>query len=448
MAEYAIMPKLGFNMDKGTLVRWIKKEGDLVKEQEVLFEIETDKTVMEVDAQTSGILRKILVAEGEEVPVTLPIAIIGDKDEDISKMIEEAYQKLGKTDTIEKEEPKVDREVSSATEVKQEIELEEPKKEFKKISPGARRKAKELGVEAQLVEGSGPGGVVIEKDIISYYQNHRIKISPVAKKIAEKAGTDLEIIKRTGIGEKAIKRDLQEILTKSEEANKTEKRIPYAGMRKIIGDKLSQSKFTAPHIYFTVSVDMSKGVDLLNRFNQDSEERISINDFLVFTAAKVLAEQPNINCSLVGEEIVYHKDINIGLAVALEEGLIVPVVRNTNLKSLASLSKEIKRLINLAKQKKLMPCDYEGGTFTVSNLGMYGVEQFTAIINPPEAAILAVGSIQKMPVVTEENKERIEIRSIMKITLSADHRLIDGVMASIFLNQIKDYLLCPECFIM
>jgi len=445
MAEYAIMPKLGFNMDKGTLVRWIKKEGDLVKEQEVLFEIETDKTVMEVDAQTSGILRKTLVAEGEEVPVTLPIAIIGDRDEDISKMIDEAYQKLGKTDTIEKEESKVDREVSSATEVKQEIEPEEPKKEFKKISPGARRKAKELGVEVQLVEGSGPGEVVIEKDIISYYQNNRVKMSPVAQKIAEKVGIDLETIKRTGIGEKVIKRDLQETLAKSEEVNKTEKRIPYAGMRKIIGDKLSQSKFTAPHIYFTASVDISKGVDLLNRFNQDSEERISINDFLVFTAAKVLAEQPNINCSLVGEEIVYHKDINVGVAVALEEGLIVPVVKNVNKKNLSTLSKETKKLIKLAHEKKLMPDDYKGGTFTVSNLGMYGIDNFTAIINPPEAAILAVGAIKKMPaVIEEEGVEKIGIRSLIKTTLSADHRLIDGAMAANFLNRLKDYLEFPE----
>ena len=445
MAEYVIMPKLGFNMDKGTLVRWIKKEGDLVKEQEVLFEIETDKTVMEVDAQTSGILRKILVAEGEEVPVTLPIAILGDKDEDISKMIDEAYQKLGKTEIAEKEEPKVDKEVSSATEVKQKIEPEEPKKEFKKISPGARRKAKELGVEVQLVKGSGPGEVVIEKDIISYYQNHRIKMSPVAQKIAEKVGIDLETIKGTGIGEKIIKKDLQETLAKSEEVNKTGKRIPYAGMRKIIGDKLSQSKFTAPHVYFTVSVDISKVVDLLNRFNQDSEERISINDFLVFTAAKVLAEQPNINCSLVGEEIVYHKDINVGVAVALEEGLIVPVVKNVNKKNLPILSKETKKLIKLAHEKKLMPDDYKGGTFTVSNLGMYGIDNFTAIINPPEAAILAVGGIKKMPaVIEEEGVEKIGIRSLIKITLSADHRLIDGAMAANFLNRLKYYLEFPE----
>ena len=429
-------------MDKGTLIRWLKKEGDLVKEQEVLFEIETDKTVMEVEAQTSGILRKILVAECEEVPVTQSIAIIGNKDEDISKMIEEAYQKLGKSKMTE-EEPKAAKRISKRIVEKREIE---PKKEeFKKISPRAQRKAKELGVDPQLVEGSGPGEVVIEKDIISYYQNHRVKISPVAQKISKKTETDLETIQGIGIGEKGTKKDLQEILTKSMEANKTEKKILYTGMRKIIGDKLSQSKFTAPHIYFTISVDISKGVDLLNRFNQDSEERISINDFLVFTAAKVLSEEPNINCSLVGEEIVYHKDINVGVAVALEEGLIVPVIKNVNKKNLSILSKETKKLIKLAHEKKLMPDDYKGGTFTVSNLGMYGIDNFTAIINPPEAAILAVGGIKKMPaVIEEEGGEKIGIRSLMKVTLSVDHRLIDGAMAANFLNRLKYYLEFPE----
>jgi len=448
MAKYIIMPKLGFNMDKGTLVRWVKKEGDFIKKREVIFEVETDKTVMEVEAQTSGILRKILVAEGEEVPVTLPIAIIGDKDEDISKMIDEAYQKLGKTEVVEKEESKIDRDVSPVIEEEQGIEPKKEKEEFKKISPRAGRKVKELGVEVQLVEGSGPGGVVIEKDVISYYQNHRAKVSPVAQKIAEKVGIDLEAIKGTGIGGKVIKRDLQEILEKSEEVNKTEKRVSYTGMRKIIGDRLSQSKFTTPHIYFTVSVDMSKVIDLLNRFNKDSEERISINDFLVFTAAKVLSEQPNINCSLLGEEIVYHKDINIGVAVALEEGLIVPVIKNADKKSLSILSKETKKLIKLARERKLMPEDYNGGTFTISNLGMYGIDNFTAIINPPEAAILAVGTAKRIPVVIEERVEKLVVRSFMKVTLSVDHRLIDGAMAANFLNRLKYCLEFPKSLLL
>ena len=448
MAQYVIMPKLGFNMDKGTIEKWRKKEGDFVKEQEVLFEIETDKTIMEVEAQTSGILRKILVAEGEEVPVTLPIAIIGDKNEDISKMIDEAYQKLGKAEKVEKEKFREDRKASLVIEKKQELE---PKKEeeFKKISPGARKKAKELGVEVQSVEGNGPGGVVIEKDVISYYQSHKVKVSPAARKVAERAGIKLETLIGIGAGGRIMKKDVQEVLAKTAEIDKVEEKIPYTGMRKIIGDRLSQSKFTFPHIYFTVSVDMSEVIRLLKRFSQDTEKRISVNDFLIFIVARVLAEQPNINCSLVGEEIVYHKDINIGVAVALEEGLIVPVIKNANKKSLSILSKETKRLIKLARERKLMPEDYNGGTFTISNLGMYGIDNFTAIINPPEAAILAVGGIKKMPaVIDEEGLEKIGIRSLVKVTLSVDHRLIDGAMAANFLKQIKYYLEFPENIIL
>ena len=447
MAKYIIMPKLGFNMDQGTVVQWLKKEGDMVKEREEILEIETDKTIMPVEAPCPGILRKILVAEGEIVPVTLPIAIIGDKNEDISKMVDEAYQKLGKTEVVEKKESKVEIEVSP--EIEKEQEIESKNEAFKKISPRAKRKSKELGVELQSLKGSGPGGVIIEKDIIAYTQSHQVKVSPVAQKIAEKVGIDLGIIKGTDIGGKAIKRGFQKILTKSKEANKTEKRTPYTGMRKIIGDRLSQSKFTAPHIYFTTSIDMSKVIDLLERFNQDNEEKISINDFLVFTIAKVLSEQPNINCSLVGEEIVYHKDINIGVAVALKEGLIVPVIKNADKRSLPILSREAKELIKLAHEKKLMPDDYKRGTFTVSNLGMYGIDNFTAIINPPEAAILAVGAIKKLATVIEEGGvDKIEVRSLMKITLSVDHRLIDGVMAANFLKQIKHYLEFPKTLVL
>jgi len=422
MAEYVIMPKLGLNMDKGTIVKWVKKEGDLIKEQEVMFEIETDKTVMEVEAQISGYLRKILVAEGKEVPVTLPIAIIGDKDEDINKMIYEAYQKLGKAEMI-KEEPKKAKRISQVIEEKQKIEPEKEKEKFKKISPRARKKAKELGIEEQLLEGSGPEGLVIEKDVISYYQKYKIKVSPVAKKLAEEAGI--------------------------EEVESIEKRIPYTGIRKTIGDRLSMSKFSAPHIYFTTSVDMSKSKELLFRLNQEIKRKISINDVVIFVVAKALCAQPKINCSLINEEIVYHKDVNIGVVVALEEGLIVPVVKNADKKSLLVLSEETKKLIKLARERKLMPDDYKGGTFTISNLGMYGIEQFTAIINPPEAAILAVGGIKKLPAVVNDDKgiEKIEIRSLMKVTLSVDHRLIDGAMAAKFLNQIKYYLEFPESLI-
>jgi pyruvate dehydrogenase E2 component (dihydrolipoamide acetyltransferase) len=399
MAKYIIMPKLGFNMDQGTVVQWLNKEGDAIKEREEVLEIETDKTVIPVEVPCSGVLRKILVAEGEVVPVTLPIAIIGEKDEDISDMVEAAYQKLGKKEVTE-----APKEVTPVIEKKP---ILEPRKEAeKRISPRARRKAKELGIQIERLIGSGPASAINEKDVLTYHKTQQ-----------EKINTEEQV----------------------------DKRIPYTGMRKIIGDRLSQSKFTAPHIFFTVSIDMSEVIDLLNRFNQDSEERISINDYLVSTVAKVLTEQPNINCSLVGEEIVYHKDINIGVAVALKEGLIVPVIKNTNKKSLSILSKEIKKLIKLAREKKLIPDNYKEGTFTVSNLGMYGIDNFTAIINPPEAAILAVGTVRRAPIVIEEEgAEKLGICSLMKVTLSVDHRLIDGATAATFLKQVKDYLEFPE----
>jgi pyruvate dehydrogenase E2 component (dihydrolipoamide acetyltransferase) len=408
MAKYIIMPKLGFNMDQGTVVQWLKEEGDAIKEREEVLEIETDKTVMPVEAPCSGILRKILVAEGEVVPVTLPIAIIGDKKEDISQMMEEAYQKLGKKAVIEVSQE--ERAITPAIEKEPDTK---PKQEiFKKISPRARRKAKELGINAELVTGSSPDRAVIENDVIIYNQEHQVKISPTVEKV-----TSIE--------------------------DKADKRIPYTGMRKIIGDRLSHSKFTAPHLYLTVSIDMTNITVLLKRYNWDMEERISINDFLIFVVAKVLSEQPTINCSLINEEIVYHKAVNIGVAVALEEGLIVPVIKDANQKRVVQLSQEVRELIKLARERKLIPEDYQGGTFTVSNLGMYGIENFTAIINPPEAAILSVGEVKKMPVVIEES-EKIEIRSMMKATVSIDHRLIDGAIAATFLKQVKAYLEFPE----
>ena len=406
MAKYIIMPKLGFNMDQGTVVQWLKKEGDALEEQQEVLEIETDKTVMPVEAPCSGVLRKILVAEGETVPVTLPIAIIGGKEEDISQMIEEAYQKLGKKESVEA--PKEEKEITTI----EKKPVEAKKETVRRISPRARRKAKELGIQIEQVEATSPSGVVREKDVLAYH-----------KKEQEKALEKVKLIEGT------------------------EKRIPYTGMRKIIGDRLSQSKFTAPHIYFTVSINMTNVVALLKRYNRDREKRISINDFLIFAVAKVLSEQPAINCSLIDEEIVYHKAVNIGVAVALEEGLIVPVLKDANQKGVAQLSQEVGELIKLARERKLMPEDYQGGTFTLSNLGMYSIENFTAIINPPEAAILSVGEIKKMPVVIEESEE-IEICSMMKATVSVDHRLIDGAIAANFLKQVKVYLEFSESLIL
>jgi len=414
MAEYVIMPKLGFNMDEGRIVRWLKKEGDIVSEQEVILEIETDKAVMEVEASASGYLRKILASEDEIIPVTLPIGIIAEKDEDIQEMIKEAYQKLGRAEKAEAAKP-------SQTEEKQERETIKKEQEFKKISPRARKKAKELGIEVELLKGSGPEGVVTEKDVLSYYESQKVEKKPIPSAEIE------EIVPSVEIGEK----------------------IPYAGMRKIIGERLSTSKFTAPHIYFSTSIDMSGVREIRAKFNKKIQIKLSFNDFVVLAVAKALKENPRMNSSLIDGEIVLHKRINIGVAVALEEGLIVPVIRDADKKSLTALSREIKSLVESARKRKLSPDEYHEGTFTVSNLGMYGIEQFTAIINPPEAGILAVGAIKRVPVVIEEEeKEKIEVHSIMKATLSVDHRLIDGAVAVKFLNQVKEYLEFPESLIL
>jgi len=228
-----------------------------------------------------------------------------------------------------------------------------------------------------------------------------------------------------------------------------EEKVSYAGMRKIIGERLSSSKFTAPHIYFSTSIDMSRVREIRTKFNEKNQIKLSFNDFVVLAVAKALKDNHQMNSSLIDGEIVLHKRINIGVAVALEEGLIVPVIRDAEKKSLIALSKEIKSLVESARSRKLSLDEYHGGTFTVSNMGMYDIEQFTAIINPPETGILAVGAIRRVPVVIEEEgKERIGVRSIMKVTLSVDHRLIDGAIAAKFLNQVKDYLEFPESLIL
>ena len=339
-------------------------------------------------------------------------------------------------------------------------------------SPVAIKYAKKANVEISKVKGTGPGARILKKDIKSYLHENNMpipkeenygneKISPYADCLSKEMGIDIDKVKGSAHGGRIIKKDLEKYIKLNDfkqenaagqqegESNKDiGNRIPYSGMRKIIGDRLSQSKFTAPHIYFTTSIDMSKIQKLTDSFKKTSTSNISINDFIVFAVAKVLSEQPKINCSLTGEEIIYLKKINIGVAVALEEGLIVPVVRSVDKKSLLTLSKEIKDLVKLSREGRLLPDDYKGGTFTVSNLGMYGIEQFTSIINPPEAAILAVGAIKKVPVVIEEeSKDKIEIRSIAKFTLSVDHRLIDGVIAAKFLNQLKYYLEFPEVLV-
>lgn len=464
MAEVIKMPKLGLSMQKGTVVKWLFKEGERVKKGEPLLEIETEKIVNEVESPISGILLKIYVHEGETVPILTPLGVISKIGEkiDIDK----------EKDEVEEKEKSKDRNISSEKEKNKNSKSKIILTGEAKASPVAIKYAKKANIEISKIKGTGPGARILKKDVKRYLRENNIpipkeenygneKISPCADHLSKKMGIDIDKVEGSAPGGRTIKKDIEKYIKlnnfkqenvtaqyKDKSVKDIGKRIPYTGIRKIIGDRLSQSKFTAPHIYFTTSIDMSKIEKLTDTFKKISASNISINDFIVFTVAKVLSEQPKINCSLIGEEIIYHKDINIGIAVALEEGLIVPVVRSVDKKSFLSLSKEIKNLVKLSREGKLMLDDYKGGTFTVSNLGMYGIEQFTSIINPPEAAILAVGAVKKVPIVIEEEcKDKLEICPIAKFTLSVDHRLIDGVIAAKFLNKLKYYLEFPEALV-
>lgn len=450
MAEFIIMPKLGFNMDKGKLLKWLKREGDTVKKGEVVFEIETDKTTMEIEVTSDGILLKLLVEEGQTVPVTLPVAIVGTAGENIANMITDAGKKLGDLAVFESESSEV-RSEETAT-VKEEVTATAGTSNLLKLSPRARKYAAEQGLDLSgaILAGTGFQGGVTKKDLEQHAKNH--KITPLAKKMADTAQIDVSTLSGTGFGGKIIKDDIVSAMSKTEKADICQSisdievlhTYDYSGMRKVIGDRLSQSKFTAPHLYFTASIDVTELVRFRELLNKSQQQKVSYNDFVIAAVSKALQKYPEVNCSLQDGKIIQYKDVNIGMAVALEKGLIVPVIRKTQKKNLTALAAETQALAEKARAGKLLPQDYQGGTFTVSNLGMYDIENFTAIINPPEAAILSVSAMKKVPVVVgNDTEDKIVVRTIMKVTLSVDHRLIDGMNATRFLNEVKMLLEKP-----
>ncbi|MCI8991959.1 MAG: 2-oxo acid dehydrogenase subunit E2 [Eubacterium sp.] len=426
MAEVICMPKLGFNMDEGQLVRWCKAVGEEIKKGEVLFEINTDKTTMPVEATADGVLLKTMLEENEFAEVFTPIAVVGEAGEDADAALA-AYgdgQDAGQDGQA----------AAAAVDVK-----------ALKLTPKARKLIKDEGIDlASLkgITGTGFQGGITAKDI---------KASPLARKIAEKTGIDLSAVTGTGVNGKIMKADVQAAagaVQTAAPADTEEKKVlssvPYKGVRKIIGDKLAESKFTAPHLYFTDAVDTANMTAFREQMNEVSDRRITVSDLLVYAASKALQKFPGINTSLVDGNIVTYKSTNIGVAVAGDNGLIVPVIKNVQEKTLTAISEENRDLVDRAKEGRLAPAEYSGGTFSISNLGMFGIGNFTAIINPPEAAILSVSSVRKMPVVIEEDGEdKIVIRPMMNIQLSVDHRLIDGLLASQFVEYMKELLENP-----
>lgn len=441
MAEIICMPKLGFNMDEGQLVRWCKAVGDEVKKGEVLFEINTDKTTMPVEATGDGVLLKTMLDENEYADVFTPIAVVGSAGEDADAALA-AYsaENGGEAPAAAAEEVASEAAAAPVSEV--------PAADVKdlKLTPKAKRLVREEGIDpASLkdIKGTGFQGGITAKDI---------KASPLARKLAEKTGVELGAVAGTGVNGKIMKADVQkaaETASAAQAPASTEEKkilssVPYKGVRKIIGDKLAESKFTAPHLYFTDAVDTTNMTAFRKQMNEVSERKITVSDILVYAASKTLQKFPGINSALVDGNIVTYESTNIGVAVAGDNGLIVPVIKNVQEKSLTKVSEENRDLVDRAKEGHLKPEEYSGGTFSISNLGMFGIGNFTAIINPPEAAILSISSVRKTPVVIEEDGEdRIVIRPMMNIQLSVDHRLIDGLLASQFVEYMKELLENP-----
>lgn len=420
MAAEFTMPQLGLTMTEGTVGRWYKKVGEAVAVGDVLVEISTDKITNQVEATASGTLLEILVVEGKTAQVKAVLAIIGEPGEKVvavsPKATEDKVQPTGVT--------------------KQESIAVPVAGDWVKASPLARKLARERGVDLAVVTGTGPNGRVIERDVIGFCdQQASPKASPLAAKIAVEHGVGLASMDK---GRRIMKDDVLAAVSPAP-APSAAGAMPLTGMRKVIADRMSLSWRTAPHVHNTVEVDMSEAIQLKNKIALMGV-KLSLTEIIVKCAAKALVEYPMVNNSLVDGGLVINKDVNVGIAVALENGLIVPVVRNADQKSLSQLRAEIADLSGRARQGKLLPDEYSGGTFTVSNLGMYGVDHFTPIINPPESAILGVCRTVERPVVIDG---AIVIRPVMNLVLGYDHRLIDGALASQFMARVRQLLEQP-----
>lgn len=469
MAEIIIMPKLGFNMNEGKLVQWYKSEGEEITKGEPLFSVETDKTNMDIEATSDGVVKKLLIEEGDQIPVTLPIAVIGSADEDVSAAVADAKAQLaaGGADVSN-----VDEAAAVAEQAEAPAEAKTPAAAPKtadgviKITPRARRVAAEndLDVEDLAIEGTGWQGGICEKDILEYLASNKVKATPVAAAMAKAEGIDLADIRGSGVNGKVMKEDVEKVIAAAKKAvaaaedrapagageitpdgKEIGEKIPYAGVRKVIGDRLAESKFTAPHLYFTQKVNMEDVLALRKKVNEVQDKKTSVTDFIAKAVIMTLKKYPEMNSSLVGETIERYKSINLGIAVASPTGLIVPNIKNSQDMSVVEISKASTPLFDKARAGKLAVDEYAGGTFTISNLGMFGIENFTAIINPPEVGILSISSTKDEPFVVtkEDGTKEIQIKPMMNIQLTVDHRIIDGLLAAQFVTNVKNLLENP-----
>lgn len=442
MASKIIMPKQGLQMERGTVTQWLHKEGDEIREGEPLFEIETDKLTITIDSSASGTLLKILCGEGEEAPVAACIAIVGEPGEDISALLQETGQASG-AETPAAAEPAVKAETAQAAPAAPQAQTRG--RTF--ISPRAKRLAEEKGIDYSAIPGTGDDGMIIERDLLAY-EAGRPSITPLAANVAGIRGIDPAGVKGTGAGGKITVADLPAANAPAAAAAQIPQRGTRTeamnGMRKAIARNMLASKETNAQASHRIKVDMTAVIALREAYKAQNT-KVSFNDIIIRVCAQALKEMPIVNASVDGNSIIYHDYVNVGLAVSVPGGLIVPVVKDADTLSVTEIAAKSRELVDKAHGGLLTDEDYHGGTFTVTSLGMYDVDDFVAIINPPESAILAVGRICRTPVVVtgKDGTEEIAIRPICGLTLSYDHRSIDGAEAAKFLQKIKLYLQNP-----
>jgi len=409
MAEIVRMPKLSDTMTEGTVAAWHKKVGEKVKSGELLAEIETDKATMEFESYVDGILLYIGVEKGKTVAVDALLAVFGKEGEDVSAI----------------------------------VAAEGAAPAAKEVAPVAPAPAP----SAPVVEAPKPAAPVATAPVSAPasapkpVNDGRMRVSPLAKKLAEDKGLPLQYIPGSGDGGRIVRRDIDAFMAGAavQSANAVESYTEenVSQMRKTIARRLAESKFTAPHFYLTMEIDMGRAVEARAAMNAATGSKVSFNDMVIKATSLALKQHPKVNSSWRGDTIRYNHHVHMGVAVAVDEGLLVPVVRFSDTKSLAQINQEVKVFVDKAKNKKLQPSDWEGNTFTISNLGMFGIEEFTAIVNPPDACILAVGAIREVPVV---KNGAVVPGHTMKLTLSCDHRVVDGASGSAFLQTLKAML--------
>ena len=405
MASIINMPKLGFDMAEGTLVRWLKKVGETVNKGEVLAEIETDKATVEVESSASGTVRKLLVDEGAIVPVNSAIAMVGTADEKIEEPVKQVSESAS-------QKTEIPAQAVVAVPAPMPVSVSQTDSAHA-VSPLARRMAAEKQVDLSSVKGTGPGGRIVRRDVEALLSNPAIS----------SAGRKISPIPPPGFSNVRL----------------PDKTLPLSKLRAAIGRRMAEAKTTIPHFYVTHEYKMDRLVDLRKQFNNliPEDEKLSINDFIIKAVGLNLRQFPNLNASLNGNAVLHRGGINIGVAVSVEGGLLTIVCRDADQKPLRQIASEVKSMAARVRAGKVKPEDIEGSTFSISNMGMYDVENFAAIINPPEAAILAVGSARELPVVEEE---KIVPGWRMKATIAVDHRISDGVEAAKFMQGLAIYL--------